>query len=906
MNTNHVHTILARILMVSTLVTIIGLTGLIIFLWMSQRHSFQQDIARNKVTLLQSYNNTIERDTNNFHTILQILAQNKKIQQAWISKNRSLLLNTVAPIFKEMQKTQNITHFHFHNKNGINFLRLHAPDVFGDKIQRATLQAAMDSGQFNSGIEFGYKGQLVLRTVLPIKIDNKIQGYIELGKQMSHISEEIANVLDINLIMAIDKDYIATDWHNVSTDKFQSSQPPKENYLIITKTRNLKPEKKLLEYIENKHRLSSLQFKSNGKNYFAAIVSIKNTNHFDQGLLVLIKDISQQRENQIVLYTILGIICALWGLALFLAYLSLRKQIQKDLFKSYQLMNTEVYKSLFDSTSDAVLIIEDNNFIDCNKAAMDMLGYTYDKKQELLNTHPSELSPEIQPDGRKSREKAEEMIAIAFKKGGHRFEWDHKKKNNQVFPVEVVLTCIPIGGRNFLHVVWRDISERKQAEAKIYFQANYDSLTRLPNRQLFMDRLDQAIYSSRENNACHALLFLDLDRFKSINDSLGHHIGDKLLIEVSNRIRNKLREQDTAARLGGDEFVILLTFLHPGLRSASRIASNMSTAFLDLFQDVFKINQYELKITTSIGIKLIYGKNENKDDVLKHADIAMYHSKENGRNQISIYSSRMHEKITTRLILENDLKKALQNKELTIYYQPILNSDGKTCKVEALIRWPHKQKGMIPPDLFIPVAEQTGLIHELGLFVMNQAITEVLQTNAKYKTDLGLSINISPQQFKNEKFIAETEQYLKNINLPANFLTMELTENILIDNIDKIQRKISRLKQIGIKISLDDFGTGYSSLGYLKTLPIDELKIDRNFVLDLQDDQNSFVLVKTIISIAKQFSLQIVAEGIEQNHHEEFLRAQKCDYFQGFLYSRPLPLDQLHVFLENEHTGKKT
>ena len=520
-----------------------------------------------------------------------------------------------------------------------------------------------------------------------------------------------------------------------------------------------------------------------------------------------------------------------------------------------------------------------------------MLGY--ETKDEFYNIHPSSISPEFQPDGQRSEIKANLMIQTAFEKGSHRFEWDHVRKNGEVFPVEVLLTAIPFEGTQLLHVVWRDITERKKAAMAIERQAYYDTLTNLPNRKLLLERLEQALITSRRHGHYGGLLYIDLDRFKSVNDYLGHSIGDKLLVEAAGRIRSGIWDEDTASRFGGDEFIVLLRHLGDDKETASLTAKKIASRILEKFTVPFFIQRNELVTTISIGIALFPSEEQSIEDIINHADTAMYTAKQNGRNQIEFYLPQMHENVIKRLTLEKELRVAIKDRNLEIRYQPLVDNAGDIVTVEALLRWRHPERGSISPEEFISIAEDTGLIYDIGDFVLNKSVTDITALNKEHGLSLKLSINISPHQFRKNEFVGIIRHVVDNYGLEKNFLTLELTEHIALDNLQEAVEKFEQLRHIGVRLSLDDFGTGYSSLSQLKRLPIDELKIDRSFVFDIEYDPQDALLVNTIIKIAHQFGLDIVAEGVETKEQLAFLKKEKCHKYQGFYYSKPLPLDQL-------------
>ncbi len=448
----------------------------------------------------------------------------------------------------------------------------------------------------------------------------------------------------------------------------------------------------------------------------------------------------------------------------------------------------------------------------------------------------------------------------------------------------------------------QDITGRKQAEALIERQARFDALTELPNRRHLLERMEEGLARAKRHGNTGALMFLDLDHFKTINDSLGHQVGDQLLIEVASRLRDSVRREDLVARHGGDEFVVLLSEFSddPELTAsnAQRIAEKIQSALCA----PFLISGHELHISPSLGISLFPTTDENVHDILKHADTAMYKAKEEGRNAIRFYRPSMQTKADERLSLEKDLRLALERDEFSLHYQPQVDSKGNLIGLEALLRWQHPHRGMVPPSTFIPVAETSGQIIPIGEWVMENACSQLRQW-----ADLGLageiryiSINVSPRQFHLQDFPERVEQALHSSGISPSRLKLELTEGIMIKKLSDTINKMRRLKELGVSIAIDDFGTGYSSLTYLKKLPISQLKIDRSFVQDIAVDTNDAAIVETIISMARHLGLDVVAEGVETSEQLEFLRSRGCHTFQGYYFSRPLDNNALEIWLRRK------
>jgi diguanylate cyclase (GGDEF)-like protein/PAS domain S-box-containing protein len=435
-----------------------------------------------------------------------------------------------------------------------------------------------------------------------------------------------------------------------------------------------------------------------------------------------------------------------------------------------------------------------------------------------------------------------------------------------------------------------DLTDDKKAKEAIERLAYYDPLTSLPNRRLFLDRLDQEQKISKRHLTFSAILFLDLDNFKYLNDSLGHSVGDMFLIEVGQRMKALLRAEDTVARLGGDEFVILLKELACEKDTAVKQTQDIAEKVIQALANPVNIQQHKHIITTSIGITLFSGDCETADTLLKQADTAMYRAKDAGRNTFHFFHPSMQMATDLRLVLENDLRQALQNNELELYYQPQFGRHANIIGAEALIRWKHPVRGMISPAEFIPLAEETGLIIAIGDWVLVTACHQLkLWEQYNLPEHFHLAVNVSSKQFRKQEFSPHLQELITASKINPHYLMLELTESIVIDNIQQTIDKMWALKSIGVKFSIDDFGTGYSSLVYLKKLPLDQLKIDQAFVHDIPADKNDAAIVEIIISMAKLLGFQVIAEGVETFEQLEFLQSVQCQQYQGYYFSKPIP-----------------
>ncbi len=445
-----------------------------------------------------------------------------------------------------------------------------------------------------------------------------------------------------------------------------------------------------------------------------------------------------------------------------------------------------------------------------------------------------------------------------------------------------------------------DITEQKRTESEIYQLAFYDSLTGLANRRLLLSQLNSELSRARRKGLFGAIIFLDLDRFKILNDSMGHHIGDELLIQVAGRINQGIREDDLAARLGGDEFVILIRAFADNLQQTTEGVSIIAEKIRKSMEQPYFISDYEHHCSTSIGITLFPEQGLSGEKLFQQADKAMYRSKEQGRNTISFFHPSLQKAADARLFLEKEMRLALKNEDFILYYQPQVEVGGGVRSCEALIRWRHSEKGLISPADFIPVAEESGLIIPLGLWVFNEACQQMRQwLDQGVKID-HIAVNVSSRQFRQGDFVDQLIQVIESHQISAQHIFIELTEGVVIDDFIDTIEKMRELKAIGVQFSIDDFGTGYSSLAYLKQLPLDELKIDQSFIRDLIIDENDTVIVETIINMTKNLNLDVIAEGVETVQQKAFLEQKGCVVFQGYLFSKPLPALEFIEYLQEQ------
>ena len=534
---------------------------------------------------------------------------------------------------------------------------------------------------------------------------------------------------------------------------------------------------------------------------------------------------------------------------------------------------------VFECAQESIILTDaDNNIVSVNPVFLEMTGY---QAEEVLGRNPRILS-----SGRHSAEFYAAMWQAITTEGKWQGELWNRRKDGAVYPVWVRISVYrDAAGKicNYVGVA-TDITERLAAQESIRQLAYFDPLTELPNRRMLEDRVRQALATAERERKQSALLFIDLDQFKTINDSLGHSAGDQLLIEVARRLQACVRRMDTVARLGGDEFVVLLTDVT--LEGASEVARKI----LDVVARSFQFNEHELGVTPSLGISIYPQDGRDFETLLKHADTAMYRAKDAGRNAFQFFTSEMNEAALERLMLENSLRQGLERGEFILYYQPQVNvRSGQIVGAEALVRWRHPKIGLVPPGKFIPAAEISGLIVSIGEWVLRESCRQNKAWQDAGLPSISVAVNISSVQFRGGQLEENVRSVLTETGMPAECLELELTEGILMGGASETVDTLKRMSDMGVKLAIDDFGTGYSSLSYLKRFPIDKLKIDQSFVRDIVVDPDDLAIANAVISMGHSLRLSVIAEGVERSEQLEILTKEGCDEVQGYYFSAPLP-----------------
>lgn len=550
-------------------------------------------------------------------------------------------------------------------------------------------------------------------------------------------------------------------------------------------------------------------------------------------------------------------------------------------------------------TNDAIMITDANaNIIRVNQAFLDTTGYSL---AEVMGKNPRMMN-----SGRHDKAFYAQMWQQLLHTGLWTGELLDKRKNGEIYPKWAKITAVKNEQQQITHyvAVFSDLSERKKSEEEIRNLAFYDSLTKLPNRHLFLDRFSAALATASRLNSFGAILLIDLDRFKLLNDTLGHNCGDLLLIEVATRLKSCVREMDTVARLGADEFIVLIEDVSDNMDDTSRKIGLVAEKIRESLAHPYYCSGHQLLSSPSIGVSLYKGNEKSVDMLVQHADIAMYQAKSAGRNSIRFFDPVMQNKVVAHAALESDLRNAIAQQQLHLYYQMQVDNNHRPTGAEALLRWIHPERGLMLPSIFIPIAEESTLILEIGNWVLDTACRQLALWAGNDQTrGLILAVNVSAKQFAIPDFVGMVANVLNAHQVDPARLKLELTESVMLENMADTIEKMHALKALGVTLAMDDFGIGYSSLSYLKQLPLDQLKIDQGFVQGITMDGSDAMLVQTIIDLAANFRLNVIAEGVETEAQLAFLKHHDCMAFQGFLFGKAVPVNEFERLLHRIVNG---
>ena len=926
--------------------------------------------------------------------------------------------------YRRFNVSHRVTHFYFHSVVGVNVVRIHHPERFGDIVNRFTMNNSLQMGKETSGIELGALGVFTLRVVKPVFKDKTLVGYLELGKEIEGVVKKIEASYDVDAVLLIDKSFLnrgawqsgmtivgrQSDWdlmqrHVISYPSSTKLRSEFQDVLQNISTSATPLQENVQHSLRVESKQQSLQLRDLAYLLIQMPLIDAGNNHIGEFLLIQSDQYYQQQLKKLAVLALLSVI-SVGAILLFI----LRRLLSKAdaLVTSYHQNLSNSQSLLMDSQRIAkigswvldhttkklewsdetfnVLGISSLNFEVSYQAFLECI---HPEDRELVaKAYQSSLETQsgysvshrvVMPDG--SIKYVQERCETEFDKQGnplvsrgtvqditdlveaekalHDSEHQHKallnntsaviymkdldgrylfinrmfeelfklrndevvgKTDFELFPLQVAtafrdndckvaetgetleieeVAPLADGEHTYISIkfpvkdsqgnikatcgISTDITERIRAQEKILHQAHYDSLTDLPNRFLVLDRLGQLFEKSKRNDANVAVIFLDLDDFKKINDSMGHEAGDRLLVESAARLKRVIRLGDTVGRLGGDEFIVLLNNLNKASDARPVVES-----LLRQFRKPFVINDRELILTCTVGVSIYPNDGDTPSELLRKADSAMYHAKDAGRNTYAYFTESMNKGISRRLEIEEQLHGALEREEFSVYYQAKIDVGTELLVgAEALLRWRSEKLGNIPPDEFISIAEQTGDIVPIGKYVLNSALALSANLKKLYGEYVCLAVNLSPCQFRDPELVVFIQESLKKFEVPPQYLELEITEGVLMSGHQHVSETLNALNQLGVTLSMDDFGTGYSSLSYLRKYPFDSLKIDRSFVNDIVIDKADRELVGAAIAMSHALGLSVVAEGVENAEQYELLKQLKCDYAQGYYFARP-------------------
>jgi diguanylate cyclase (GGDEF)-like protein/PAS domain S-box-containing protein len=829
--------------------------------------------------------------------IIELLRQAQNPEQRQLA--RLQLYRKLYQVYQQVS-LQGVHQFQFVLPNNHSLLRMHSVHRFGDDLSdlRVSFRLANQTLKPTFGFELG-RVLPGFRSVYPIDYFGQHLGAVEfrntfetLRKDIAFLdsSREYALILHPRVKQELFSDFKRFYGQSVFNQawleedpmrELPNASPPLSDYAKEV-GKKLSERQDVVEKMEQGESFA-IALNHNGQTHVASFLSIKDIEDKTAAYLValspapLLDGLNNDLVNNVSVITILIVLLA-W---MIFAVLRHREELR-------------VAATAFNVQEGITITDSDGKILKVNQAFSRLTGY---KSEEVIGKTPAILS-----SGRQDKQFYKVMWQTLKKNGSWQGEIWNRRKNGELYAEWLTITAVYDEKGRVTHYVgaFLDITQRKEDEEQIRKLAFYDPLTELPNRRLLTERLEHAMATSSRTLRYCAVLFIDLDNFKTLNDTKGHDLGDQLLLEVAARLKRHARESDTVARLGGDEFVVLYENLNKDEHKAMLEVEYMAEEIRDSLNKPYCLEDYEHYSSPSIGIALFCGHEISMDEVLKNADSAMYQAKNAGRNTIRLFDPDMQQALEQRLALEEDLRYALGHQQLELYFQPQMNDQNRVLGAEMLIRWHHPVRGLVSPAEFIPLAEESGLIIEMGDWIIEQACWRLAQwAQLKAYRNLTLSANISARQLRNSDFVQRVQHWVEHYQVKPGQLKLEITESMLLEDLEDTIEKMNRLKDLGILFAMDDFGTGYSSLSIIKRLPLDQLKIDQSFISDLHDQESNLVLTHTIIAMSQALNLHVIAEGVENEIQRETLKSLGCYDYQGYLFAKPMPYNDFKSFIES-------
>lgn len=877
--------------------------------YVEEREHVTEEFRERLLTVERSYQAILQREAGKLGAALSVIVTRADLQAALAAGDREALLARALPLFRQFQADYAISHFYFSDARRVNLLRVHQPDRHGDRINRYTTLAAERTGKPAWGVELGPLGTFTLRQVFPWDANGVRLGYVELGWEIDGILRELPKRFGMEYAIVLDKRRLQrqgweagmallarrADWDRLTHGVVAGeSLPGIPAHLLAAPVRDGQP----LSLGERSYRAASLPLID------AAGEPV--------GHILLLYDISARYDSLRTAILRLAGVSLLIGVGLLVFFSNILARVGRDLDQSRRSLvaaaearHAQQARHIDELQAQRARVEQANREWTTAFNAVEDPMFMHDAEMRILRANHAYLERAGLPLdavlGRRYWEVFPRLVGPLESCLRARECVASEAETIELGSGEVYLCrsyAIQDAGGAYaysLHVM-HDATERMRYERELERQANYDGLTGLANRNLLNDRIRQALVHAQRSRLQTAVLLLDLDRFKVVNDSLGHGAGDVLLKAVAHRLLEHVREGDTVARLGGDEFVVVLERLE-----SEEDVVILADRMLKALQVPFRIDSQDIHASASLGIVLCSQDGDTPEALLKNADAAMHQAKRDGGNGFHFFTQAMNTWATRQLETENALRHALARDELTLHYQPKIDlSSGRIGGAEALIRWRHPERGLVAPAEFIPLAEETGLIVPIGEWVIETVCAQIRAWQDAGLLPVRVAINLSARQFRQKNLFDVIGQFLRVNGLAPGLLEFELTESMLMQDPEDAVAVLGQLKALGVGVALDDFGTGYSSLAYLKRFPIDTLKIDRSFVRDIVSDPDDAAIVLSVISLAHSMQLGVVAEGVETAGQLHFLRRHQCNAAQGFYFSRPLEAEAFSRLLRDD------
>ncbi|MDP1705585.1 MAG: EAL domain-containing protein [Sulfurimicrobium sp.] len=923
---------LKTVILLPLALVLAGLLGMFYSsLYQHEKESADQDFVSAMQAAQTYYQRSLDRHGEKLGAALEAIVRDETLQAALRAKDRGALLDRAGPLFERLRERYGVTHFYFEDANRVNVLRVHQPERHGDTINRYTTLTAEKSGEIASGVELGPIGTFTLRMVAPMRDEQGLVGYVELGEELEEVLQGVRMIIGVELVLLIDKQFLKRkSWEEgMRMLKRRADWEHLPDAAIIHQTLDL-PAASVASVLSRAGK-GGRDFKIDDKHYYAGVIPVSEAGGRAVGKMILLRDKTRSQEGIHATMRSVSLYYLPVGALLFAMFYLIIRGVQQRLESSHQQLveqgrerealqaqhiaelkderdklrlakeelqhreeDLRLSAKVFENSIEGIMITDvKSNILRVNRAFTTITGYS---EEEAVGNN-TRLMRSDRHDGAFYQAMWNALVKYGYWQG----EIWNRRKSGEVYPEWLSIVAVRNEQGETLNYlgIFADLSEKKTAEARAHHLAYYDPLTELPNRALLDERLKQAMAAVQNSGGLAALLHIDLDRFKAVNDTLGHAFGDRLLQALSERLAGSVRGSDTVARLGSDEFAVLLADVGDK-QCVERVCGKIFAALAEPFD----LGVQEIFVTLSVGIALCPFDADSAEDLIRNADVAMSYAKTQGGNDYHFYTPGMSGGEPRRLILETSLRRALERDEFLLHYQPqICLQSGRITGVEALLRWQHPERGLVSPAEFIPLLEEIGLIVPVGEWVLRTACIQNRAWVSAGLPPLRMAVNLSARQFRQGGLADMVSQALNDSGLAPEWLELEVTESILIQDLQATITTLRQLDTLGILISIDDFGTGYSSLSYLKHLPISKIKIDRSFVRDICSDPDDAAITNAVISLGHSLKLRVVAEGVETLAQLEYLRAQGCDEVQGFYFSRPLPAEEFAVLAMKSETG---